>query len=130
MNFKQELGKRGEKAAKEYLIEKGYSILETNFLCVFGEVDIIARKENELIFVEVKTRGQELFGRPREGVTYVKKKHIYKVAEFYLYKNKIVNTPISLDVIEVYIFDEDIPKVLHIKNAIIEKPQICRRYSY
>ena len=126
-NTKQIRGAKGEIAAQNYLKENGYSIIETNFKCHFGEVDIIASKDDELTFVEVKTRGQEVFGTPAESITYHKQKHIYKVAEYYIYKNKILNMPISLDAVEVYLFDDAASKIEHIKNAIIEKPH-CLRY--
>lgn len=121
-NTKQIRGAKGESVAQNYLKENGYSIIETNFKCHFGEVDIIASKDNELTFVEVKTRGQEMFGTPAESINYYKQKHIYKVAEYYIYKNKIMNIPISLDAVEVYLFEDNTPKIEHIKNAIIEKP--------
>lgn len=122
-DVRQTIGRKGEEVAQKYLKENGYSIIETNYRCPFGEADIIASKDNELVFVEVKTRGQEIFGNPADSITYVKRKHIYNVAEFYIYKNKIVDVPISLDAIEVYMLDDMDPKIEHIKNAILERPQ-------
>ena len=124
---KKEIGAAGEKLAQEFLCDRGYTIVETNFLCRFGEADIIATRDGELIFIEVKTRGQELFGYPSESVTPVKRNHIYKVAEFYLYKNKIEDIPVSLDVIEVYLIDESNPRIVHIRNAIIDRPKSFSR---
>ena len=120
---RKEMGAVGEKLAQDFLHDRGYTIVETNFLCRFGEADIIATRDGELTFVEVKTRGQELFGYPSESVTPTKRKHIYKVVEFYLYKNKIEDVPVSLDVIEVYLLDENNPRVIHIRNAIIDRPK-------
>ncbi len=124
------LGNKGEKLAKKFLEDKGDCIVETNFLCRFGEIDIIATLDGELSFIEVKTRGQELYGCPSESVNYLKRRHIYKVAEYYLYKEKIVDVPISLDVIEIYILNKDNPRIIHYKNAIIEKPRQVRKMYY
>lgn len=126
----REMGSMGEELAQDFLKHRGYKILETNFLCRFGEADIIATCDGELSFIEVKTRGQELFGSPSDAVTYKKRKHIYKVAEFYLYKHQIVDIPISLDVIEVYLLNEGKTRIVHLRNAIIDKPEYTKRYGY
>ena len=73
MNNKK-TGKQGEDLAAEFLIKKDYEILERNYMCAVGEVDIIARKGNELIFIEVKTRRQETYGAPRDSVNEIKTK--------------------------------------------------------
>lgn len=119
--YKQELGRQGERFAAEFLEKEGYEILDKNYSCAFGEIDVIATKDEDIIFVEVKTRSQLEFGYPSEAVDARKQKHIYKVAESYLYKTKMWRRPISFDVIEVYIEDDDY-KIAHIKNAIIENP--------
>ena len=64
MNAKQQLGKIGENLASEYLEKQGYLILERNFACRQGEIDIIAKDEKEFVFVEVKTRKSLKFGYP------------------------------------------------------------------
>lgn len=116
------VGKRGEKLAREYLEKMGYMIIETNFYCRFGEIDIIAKYNNEISFIEVKTRGQEVFGKPAESVNCVKRNRIYKVAEFYTYIHELYDVPMSLDVMEVYILEPHKARVVHIKNAIIDNP--------
>lgn len=122
MNIRQVIGKKGEEMAQKYLQENGFIIVEKNFVCDLGEADIIAMKNNTLFFIEVKSRTQSIYGSPAEAVDIRKQKHIYKVAEFYIYKNKIKDVPISLDVIEIYFFDDAKPKIYHIQNAILEKP--------
>ena len=122
-DIRQSVGKKGEELAQKYLKENGYSIIETNYRCHFGEADIIAMKDKEIAFIEVKTRGQEIYGNPAESINYIKRKHIYKVAEFYAYKNKIMDAQISLDAIEVYVLDNKKTKIEHIKNAIWEYPK-------
>ena len=116
------LGKEGEELAAEFLKKDGYEIIETNFNCGFGEIDIIARKEKELAFVEVKTRSQTFFGMPVEAVNIPKQRHIYKVAEYYIYKTNAYKYEISFDVIEVYMYENQPIRIEKIKNAIIENP--------
>ena len=122
MYQRHETGKIGEDIAVSYLNEKGYQIIERNFECTQGEIDIIAKDKKELVFIEVKTRASVLYGLPKEAVDKTKKKHIYKSAEYYIYLKHLENAPIRIDVIEVY-KKNDKYKLNHIKQAIIEKPQ-------
>ena len=94
------MGDFGECAAAEYLADKGYEILERNFRAAHGEIDIVARKNGFLIFVEVKTRSSEKFGFPSEAVDYSKRKHLKLAAEEYYRKNPN-ELEIRFDVIEV-----------------------------
>ena len=89
---KKELGDAGEKIARLYLERNKYKIVETNFRGKQGEIDIIAKDKNELVFIEVKTRKSIKYGKPAEAVNYIKQNHIYKTAEYYIFKNKIKNT--------------------------------------
>lgn len=119
---KKAIGKYGEKLAKEYLKKMGYKIVETNFYCRYGEIDIIAQLEEEIIFVEVKTRKQEMYGNPAESVNQRKQNHIYKAAELYSYIYSLYSFSMSFDVVEVYILKDQEPRVVHMKNAILENP--------
>jgi putative endonuclease len=119
----RKIGIQGEKLARRFLEEKGYEILETNFYCRFGEIDIIARLDGKISFVEVKTRRQIKYGFPAESVTKCKENHIYKIAEFYTYLYSLYDASISFDVIEVYLFRDKNARIEHIKNAIVEKPR-------
>lgn len=98
---KKELGNLGEQIASKYLQKNNYEIIERNFYCKQGEIDIIAKKHKEIIFIEVKTRSNKNFGFPAEAVNTTKKKHIYQTAKYYLYKNKLLEASIRFDVIEV-----------------------------
>lgn len=111
------LGKLGEEVVCEYLKKQHYKILETNFNCKIGEIDIIAKHKNELVLVEVKTRTSKKYGLPSEAVTKKKLKHIYKTAEYYIYTRKIKNIDIRIDVIEVY-FVEGKWYINHLKKVI------------
>lgn len=122
MYFKQRIGKIGEDLACKYLGKNNYKIIERNYYCKQGEIDIIAKDEytKELIFIEVKTRTNLHYGRPAEGIDNKKKKHIYKAGEYYLYKNELEEISVRIDVIEVYI-QNNTYKINHIKSAITTK---------
>lgn len=123
MYERHEVGKIGENIATKYLEQIGYEIIQRNFECKQGEIDIIAKDKEEIVFVEVKTRANTLYGKPKEAVDTIKKKHIYKSAEFYIYIKHLENLPVRIDVIEVYKKKEKY-FLNHIKNAITEKPKI------
>jgi putative endonuclease len=80
MAAKDELGRRGETLAAEYLDSLGYSIVELNWRCSIGEIDIVARDEGELVFVEVKTRTSVAFGHPLEAITVAKLARLRRLA--------------------------------------------------
>ncbi len=104
-------GKTGEDRAEEFLKNKGYEILERNYHSRYGEIDIIAKKNGCVVFIEVKTRKSTAYGRPCEFVTPKKMEKIIKTAMIYL-KNQEVE--MRFDVIEVYTKNWEIE---HIENA-------------
>lgn len=122
MYQRHETGKVGEDIATTYLQQIGYEIIQRNFECKQGEIDIIAKDKDEIVFVEVKTRASALYGEPKDAVDRIKKKHIYRSAEFYIYIKHLENHPVRMDVIEVYKKQGKF-KVHHIKNAITERPK-------
>lgn len=97
----RQLGKKGELAARQFLLSRGYKVLESNFSTPQFEIDIIARDVDTLCFIEVKTRTGIKKGLPREGVTTAKQKKIIMGAQYYLSLNKITNTRLRFDVVEV-----------------------------
>lgn len=113
MNNKEK-GDIGENIALKYLLSKGASIIEHNYRTKIGEIDIIANMNNELVFIEVKSRSNVRFGYPAEAVNYKKIQKIVKVAKYYILKNNLYNLSIRFDVVEVY-FNEN--RVNHIVNA-------------
>ncbi len=117
MYIRHNLGQTGEDVAEIYLLKKGYEIIERNFSCRQGEIDIIAKDKNELVFIEVKTRTNRNYGEPIDAITYYKKKHMLKSIQFYLYLRRLENNFIRIDVIEVY-RRKDGFWVNHIKKAI------------
>ncbi len=103
---------KGELEATEYLKDKKYKIIEINYKNKLGEIDIIAKQKNVLVFVEVKSRNTFAFGRPSEAVDQNKQRKIKNVATLYMLQNHIENKPIRFDVIEV------VDKYInHIENA-------------
>jgi len=120
MYEKHKIGELGEDIACKYLTQSGYKIIERNFDCKLGEIDIIAKDKEYLVFIEVKTRTGIKYGEAKDAVNINKKKHIYRSAEYYTYKYKLENKPIRIDVIEIYKRKEKY-FLHHIKQAITEK---------
>jgi putative endonuclease len=110
-----EKGKFGEKLAEEYLINHGYKILHTNWRAKRYEVDIIAQKNNILVFCEVKYRSSNLFGEPETFVTRQKQKNIIKAAAMYVGRNYWQGEN-RFDIISVLKEDKTI-KINHIEDA-------------
>jgi len=117
VNEKQEIGKKGEEHATKYLIEKNYKIIQRNFECKQGEIDIIAKDKNEYVFIEVKTRQNLNYGMPSESVTIQKQKHIKNATKYYIYLNKLENQYIRFDVIEIFIKNNKY-YLNHLKNVM------------
>lgn len=118
MNLNKDIGKYGETLANSYLRALGFSILKENFRNRFGEIDIIANKNNLLIFVEVKTRFTKSYGTPSESVTRSKQKNIIKLSKYFLLSKRTLNYFIRYDVIEVLLNSKDDNyKINHIENA-------------
>ena len=80
-------GAAGESFAAEYLERHGYTVLERNYRCRFGEIDVIARDARFLVFLEVKTRGQGSAADPLEAVSAAKRRKIVRTAMTYLQRN-------------------------------------------
>ena len=108
-------GNKGELAAKNYLLEEGYTILETNWRYSRAEVDIIAKDKEDIVFVEVKTRSTDFFERPEEAVTPKKQALLASAAEEYLYQ---LDEEVScrFDVIAI-IWNDKEPAIHHITDA-------------
>lgn len=117
MYIRHNLGQIGEDVAEIYLLKNNYKIIERHFNCRQGEIDIIAKDKNELVFIEVKTRTNQKYGSPIDAITYYKKKHILNSVKYYLYFKKLENVFVRIDVIEVY-QRKDGFLVNHIKDAI------------
>lgn len=111
---KRIIGDFGEEIALKYLEKKGYQILDRNFLKPYGEIDIIAIKDDILTFVEVKTRKNDEFKPASLDVDYYKQERIKKTAQAYIMEKDLGEFLISFDVCEVYLENKTIH---YIKNA-------------
>jgi putative endonuclease len=98
---KKELGAKGEEIAVRYLKSRGYRIIERNYRIRLGEIDIIARQGGDLVFVEVKTRSDNLFGSPFDSITAQKQKQLSKVALEYIGKQGCHDRPARFDVVGI-----------------------------
>ena len=112
-------GKWGERIALEYLVKKGYTTVTTGFRSRFGEIDIIMKNKEFLVFAEVKTRKNANFAYAREYVSKVKQRKIISTANYWLIQKPTKLQP-RFDVIEVYAKDGEHtikPEINHIENA-------------
>lgn len=116
-DYNKKIGNAGEKIATRILVKKGYKIIEKNFLCRQGEIDIIAKKGNEYIFVEVKTRRNTRYGKGIDAVTIEKQKHIWNSAKYFLYIHNLFNSNIRFDVIEILLTGRTY-YINHVKNVM------------
>ncbi|MDD3705014.1 MAG: YraN family protein [Clostridiaceae bacterium] len=126
MGTNKVFGAFGESLATEYLSEKGYKVLERNFSCRIGEVDIIAMQEDTVAFIEVKTRSSEKFGLPSEAVSLTKQNRIVKTALYYMQRNKLLDYMCRFDVIEIIVDPENKSRINLIKDAF----QYSGKYGY
>ncbi len=110
------LGKFGEDLARERLKDLGYRILKTNYRCSLGEVDLVARDGDVLVFVEIKTRKNESLGRIKEAVNRRKQTQLSKVALAYLKSNNLWGSKARFDVVAIRLVDGK-KEVEVIKNA-------------
>lgn len=100
-NYNKSIGNMGEMLAANYLTKRGYKILDRNFRCKHGEIDLIGKDTNVISFIEVKSRYTTSYGLPREAVNFIKKKHIYSTAKYYIYKKKLFDYNFRFDVVEI-----------------------------
>ena len=116
--YNRRLGKWGEDLASQFLIKQGYKLIGRNFVeSTYGEIDLICQKDDEIIFVEVKTRTSRAFGDGEEAVSYYKQQKILKAIEGYLQDNETELSP-RFDVIVVELFSLT-PKFIHYENVEI-----------
>lgn len=99
--YRKKIGEVGEQEAIKYLVRNRYKILIRNFRCRFGEIDIIARDGEYIVFIEVKTRKDCRFGVPSEAVSYHKRHKIIKVAQYYLLQKRLEDINVRFDIVEV-----------------------------
>ena len=117
-NQKQALGKWGEDCAARFLEEKGYAILERNIHTPHGEIDLLATRDEALIFVEVKTRSSHWFAYPEDSVNRRKQTALLSAAEAYLQAHPESSATWQFDVIAVERKPAGKPEILHFENVL------------
>ena len=115
-NGKQRLGKEGERIAEGYLKKKGYRLVERNYSCAAGELDLIVLDRRVVVFVEVKTRTGQTFGSPFEAVEFRKQRKMIQAAQYFLAEKKLQQRDARFDVVGISSAGRD-PMVEHIENA-------------
>ncbi len=118
INDRQAVGRRGEEAARIYLKRRGVRILERNFVCAAGEVDLIGKDGDSLVFFEVKSRTSDRFGPPHLAVHRRKQQQIVRAAQWYLSERRLKDVACRFDVVAITFFDADEPaQVDWVQNA-------------
>jgi putative endonuclease len=116
---RKEVGARGEKLAADFLKKRGYRILQKNFRCREGEIDIIAQKDECIVFVEVRTKKSTAFGTPEESVTLAKREKLISLANTYIQDYDKPPQSWRIDVVAVELTpDNRVSRLEHIENAV------------
>ncbi len=116
---RQALGARGEEYVAGYIQRQRMAVLERNYRCRLGEIDIIAKDGDTVAFIEVKTRSGSRFGSPAEAVTEAKKQKLLKAAYDYIASRDVGDVGLRFDVAEVFVQDNGF-SINYIKNAFGE----------
>lgn len=116
MGLTQDIGNKGEAFAAEYVKNRGYIISATNYRTKYGEIDIIAENNREILFIEVKTRAETSYAMPHEYVNYHKRRRLFITAEVYLKSNGYGLQP-RFDIAEVFVSSSGKMRLNYIKNA-------------
>ena len=118
---RQGLGRTGERLAAEELVRRGYRIRERNFRCSYGEIDLVAEDEHDLIFVEVKTRRGNAYGLPEDAVTFRKRQKLVQVASYYLDLHACSERSWRIDVVAVQLSQSGKPEEMRVyQHAVTE----------
>jgi putative endonuclease len=114
-----EIGAHGEELAAKHLVAKGYRILDRNWRSRRGEIDLVAEKDGEIVFVEVKARRSHAFGTPEEAVTRAKQQKLIRTANAYLARRGSPDTRWRIDVIALDLNVEgEVVRLEHFENAV------------
>ena len=114
------LGQAGEDIARRYLEERGYALLEANYRCRWGEVDLVMEHEGSVVFVEVRTKRNSAFGTPEESVTATKRKRLTATAYTYLQEHAL-DVPFHIDLVAIALNTRGVvQRVTHLENVVTE----------
>lgn len=118
---RQIFGREGERLAEEYLKKKGYKVLEKNYRCPLGELDLVVLDGRIVVFVEVKIRSDDRFGHPLEAVHWRKQAKMVKAALYFLSRYKLHQREARFDVVAIS-QDGSRPVIEHVSNAFELEP--------
>lgn len=118
MALHNDLGKQGEHIAQHYLNGKGYKLLEKNWRCPKGEIDLIFEDKGYIVFVEVKTRSTLNWGNPQDAVSSLKIKRIVEIADYYMQTNDC-QAEVRFDIVAITLNNSDMPCITHIEDAFV-----------
>ncbi len=122
-DLRREFGTEGEEVAAEFLRGKGMEVMERQARTRFGEIDLVCRDGDEVVFVEVKTRKTDEFGPPETSITPTKFRHMARAAEAYIEERKWEDRPWRLDVVAIQLKETGDPEILHF--PAIDGPAEC-----
>jgi len=117
---RRDTGILGEKLAKDFLKKRGYRIVETNYRCPEGEIDIVARHKDYLVFVEVRTKTSLEFGSPEESITQTKQERLKSTASRYQQTHDNLPPLWRIDVVAIELKRGKLSRIELIENAIGE----------
>ncbi len=112
-----QLGRRGEKLARKFLQKQGYRLLQSNYNTSGGEIDLVMRDDNTIVFVEVKTRRSEKFATAESAVNYRKQKHLISAARKFIRVYRFNDHPCRFDVVAIIAPENGKPIISHYQNA-------------
>ncbi len=118
-NPRLRLGNWGERVARNFLVDKGYKVLETGFRSAWGEVDIVARDGDELVFVEVRTRRGTALGTPQESVTRAKAGRLIATAQSYMEEKGVTGADWRIDLVSIVLDNRGrVQELSHLAHAV------------
>ena len=118
-DHRQSLGRLGETIAATFLRNKGYNLLERNWRTPYGEIDLIAKYDESIVFVEVKTRSSRSLGPPEISITPRKGEHMRQAAEYYIQQHPTMNADWRIDLITIQFLPGDTPALIdHFENVL------------
>jgi putative endonuclease len=116
---RQSLGHIGETLAGAYLKNKGYAILERNWRTPYGEIDIVASKNEAIVFVEVKSRASPSLGPPEISITPRKAEHMHNAADYYIQQHPEINADWRIDLVTIQLQPNNQPALIdHFENVL------------
>ena len=119
--LKDQLARAGEEVAAKYLVSQGYTVLQRNVRFPEGELDFIAKMEQTLVFIEVKTRTTEKFGKPYQFVTLAKQRRQLVLARQFISLCRLWHVPVRFDIISIVWPPGGQPHIEHIENAFTSR---------